>query len=123
MGEGMECTVSKKGVFAIFSLADRIEWEDARHIDETVRRLITEGTNHLAFDLNRITYICSAGIGALVYNLNTVKKKGGAIYIITANEYIDYLFQTLKFDMIFEGHIFQSMDEFTRRVIEEHGNA
>ena len=83
-----------------------------------VRRLMRGGHECFVFDLNAVTYICSAGIGALVYNLNTVRQNNGAIYIISSNEYIEYMFQTLKFDMVFDGYIYPSIDEFKRRIIE-----
>ena len=114
----MRFSIRRQKQYAFFTLADRIEWEDARQLDDAIKKLLAEKIFHIVFDLNEITYICSAGIGALVYNLNIVRQNGGAIYIISSNDYIEYMFQTLKFDMVFDGFIYPSMEEFTHTVID-----
>ena len=115
--------ISHEGEFAIIKLSDRIEWEEARELDTLIKSMLEKGSYNIAFDLNSVTYICSAAIGTLVYNLNTARKNSGAIYIISSNEYIDFMFETLKFDMIFEGFIYPSYDEFQQKIIQAHGSA
>ncbi|MBD3392730.1 MAG: STAS domain-containing protein [Chitinivibrionales bacterium] len=114
----MDFDIRSEGKYKIVKLTGRVEWDRARELDGAVRQLIADGCAHIAFDLNEVVYICSAGIGALVYNLNAVKKRGGAIYIISSNEYIEYLFETLKFDMVFEGRIYPDLDAFRATAIE-----
>jgi anti-anti-sigma factor len=114
----MKFVTEKEGATVIFTLAQRVEWEDARLIDDAIKGCIDQGNFNIAFDLNNVGYICSAGIGALVYNLNTAKSSGGAIYIISSNEYMEYLFQTLMFDVVFSGYIFPSREAFRRHVVE-----
>jgi anti-anti-sigma factor len=119
----MRLSVDRQKEYRILTLSGRIEWADARKLDRTIRRLVDEGSYHIVFELSDVSFICSAGIGALVYNLNAVKKHGGAIYIVSSNDYIEYMFETLKFDMIFDGFIFPSLDDFRRSVIEHPDNA
>jgi anti-anti-sigma factor len=71
------------------------------------------------FNLDEVKFICSGGIGALVYNLNKLKKNGGSLYIIADNDYITYVFETLKFDMIFEGCMFKTFEEFSAAVLDK----
>jgi anti-anti-sigma factor len=71
------------------------------------------------FNLDEVTFICSGGIGALVYNLNKVKKMGGAMYIISSNEYVNYILETLKFDIVFDGFLFDSYEEFSNQILEK----
>lgn len=118
----MKFSMERMGRYAVLTVAERIEWDDARELDEAVKQLIGQGIYHIAFDLNGVSYICSAGIGALVYDLSAVKKNGGAIYIISSSEYIDYMFQTLKFDMVFNGFIYPSIDDFRSRVVKTSEN-
>ncbi len=115
----MELSVAKDNKYTVVTLGGRIEWEDARQLDQTIKGILDNRSYYIAFDLNKVSYICSAGIGALVYNLNTVKKNSGAISIISSNEYVDFMFETLKFDMIFEGCIYPSLEEFRRRTLEQ----
>jgi anti-anti-sigma factor len=108
----MTFETQRKGTAVILSIGDSVEWDDARLIDAAVKEFLSGGCCDVAFDLSKVTYICSAGIGALVYNLEAAKKNGGAIYIVSSSEYIDYLFQTLNFDRVFSGKMFKTVNEF-----------
>ena len=119
----MKLSVVREDKYAIIKLADRIEWENARELDCLVKNLLDEKVYHIAFDLNDVSFICSGGIGALVYNLNSARKNGGAIYILSSNEYIDFMFETLKFDMVFEGYLYPSIEDFRDRVITKQQSA
>lgn len=114
----MELSVTNIGKFKLLKPSGRIDWENARLLDKEIQQIIDEGVSHIVFNLDEVTFICSGGIGALVYNLNKVKKKEGAIYIISSNDYINYILETLKFDIVFEGYLFKSFDEFQQKVIE-----
>ena len=55
----------------------------------------------------------------MVYNLNKVKKLGGAMYIISSNEYVNYILETLKFNIVFDGFLFTSFENFREQIIEK----
>ncbi len=114
----MELSVKDVGEFKIVKVSARVDWESARLLDKEIHQIVEEGFCHIAFDLNEVTFICSGGIGALVYNLNKVKKMGGAIYVISSNEYVNYIFETLKFDIVFDGYLFDSYESFSEQVIQ-----
>jgi anti-anti-sigma factor len=107
------------GKFKAIKLAGKIDWENARTLDKEIQQIIDGGCYNIVFNLDEVTFMCSGGIGALVYNLNKVKKMGGAIYIISSNEYINYIFETLKFDIVFERYLFKSFDSFRETVIDK----
>lgn len=115
----MDLSISTKDEFKIVKLAGKIDWENARLLDQQINSLIDQGFYHIVFDLNNITFICSGGIGALVYNLNKVKKSNGAIYLISANDYVNFIFETLKFDIVFDGFLFDSFDSFCSQIIDQ----
>lgn len=106
--------------FKIVKLKGKIDWENARILDQKIKELIDEGFCHIVFNLDEVTFICSGGIGALVYNLNKIKKENGAIYLISSNEYINFIFETLKFDIIFDGYLFPSFEKFREEVMEKN---
>jgi anti-anti-sigma factor len=118
-GENMKLSVIEISKCKVIKPAGRIDWESARRLDKEIQSIIDEGYCHIAFNLDDVTFICSGGIGALVYNLNKVKKMGGAIYIISSNEYINYIFETLKFDLVFEGYQYKTFEEFANNVLEK----
>ena len=105
--------------FKAIKLAGKIDWENARTLDKEIQQIIDSGCYNIVFNLDEVTFMCSGGIGALVYNLNKVKKMGGAIYIISSNEYINYIFETLKFDIVFERYLFKSYDNFRQNVMDK----
>ncbi|MBD3344293.1 MAG: STAS domain-containing protein [Chitinivibrionales bacterium] len=116
----MELSVKELGKFKIIKVAGRVDWENARLLDKEIHQIVDDGFCHIAFNLDEVTFICSGGIGALVYNLNKVKKMGGAIYIISSNEYVNYIFETLKFDIVFDGFLFDTHENFTEQVLEQN---
>lgn len=118
----MELSVAQIDKFKIIKPSGRIDWENARLLDKEIQQIIEDGFSQIVFNLDDVTFICSGGIGALVYNLNKVRKMNGAIYIISSNEYINYIFETLKFDIVFEGYLYKSFDEFVNQVLEKESS-
>lgn len=115
----MEFSTTENGKYKVVKLSGRIDWENARILDQKIQEIIEEGFYHIVFNLDEITFICSGGIGALVYNLNKVKKKNGAIYLVSSNEYINFIFETLKFNIVFDGYLFDSFETFHKEIIDK----
>jgi anti-anti-sigma factor len=88
-------------------------------LDKEIQQIVDEGIAHIVFNLDEVTFLCSGGVGALVYNLNKVKKAGGAMYIISSNEYVNYILETLKFSIVFDGFLFTSFESFRDQVMEK----
>jgi anti-anti-sigma factor len=118
-GDFLKLTVTDLNHFKVIKLCGKVDWENARVLDREIQRLIDNEFVHIAFILDEVTFICSGGIGALVYNLNKVKKMGGAMYIISSNEYVNYILETLKFDIVFDGCLFDSWDKFRDQVVDK----
>lgn len=115
----MESSITSTGKFKIVKLSGKIDWESARILDQKINIIIEEGFYHIVFNLDEVTFICSGGVGALVYNLNKVKKAGGAIYLISANEYVNFIFETLKFDIVFDGYLYNSYETFSKEILDK----
>lgn len=114
----MELVTSQTGKFKIIKICGKVDWENARTLDKEIHEVINDGFTHIVFDLDEVTFICSGGVGALVYNLNKVKKAGGAMYIISSNTYVNYILETLKFNIVFDGFLFDTFDKFKEQVME-----
>lgn len=115
----MELSVTENGKFKIVKVSGKVDWESARLLDKEIDQVVEDGFCHIVFNLDEVTFICSGGIGALVYNLNKVRKMGGAIYIISSNQYVNYIFETLKFDIVFEGFLFETFEAFTEQILQK----
>jgi hypothetical protein len=86
-------------------------------LDQEIHRIIEGGV--LPYRLSTSTMSPSSAAAAsraLAYNLNKVKRKGGAIYIVSSNDYINYIFETLKFNIVFEGYYYKTFEEFSSEV-------
>jgi anti-anti-sigma factor len=115
----VKISVSQEKNFKIIHVSGRIDWENAAELDNAVQQIIQDGFSRIVFELNRVEFICSGGIGSLVCNLKDVRKLGGDIYLIYSNEYLGYIFETLKFDVIFSGCIFPTLDALRTQIIEK----
>jgi anti-anti-sigma factor len=114
----VEIATEESGKYKLVTLTGSIDWENARQIDTLVQQVIDDGFVHIVFNLEGVEFICSGGVGALMYNLNKVKRLGGGLYLISSNDYINYIFETLRFDVVFEGYLFGSYDEFREKVMD-----
>jgi anti-anti-sigma factor len=108
----MELTSETMGKFTLLRLAGRIDWECAGRLDDEIGRLIDMGNRFIAFDLDGVTFLSSGGIGALAFNTNLIRKKDGAVHLISSNEYVNELFETLKLTLVFEGAWHRTLDDF-----------
>lgn len=113
----MELSIAVIDRFKVIKVSGKVDWENARVLDSEIQRVIEEGNRELVFNLDEVTFLCSGGIGALIYNLNRIKKEKGAIYIISSNEYVNYIFDTLKFNVVFDGLLFATFEEFQEKVM------
>ena len=115
----MDVRVTDVNEYTMIKVSGRVEWEKARQLDSMIEKIIADDKHRLIFNLDDVSFICSGGIGALVYNLNRLKKVGGRMYIISSNDYVNYLFETLRFDIIFDGVFFRSYEEFADKILEK----
>jgi anti-sigma B factor antagonist len=115
----VELAITETGKFKIIKICGKVDWDNARLLDKEIQQIIEDGFFHVVFNLDEVTFICSGGVGALVYNLNKVKKLGGSMYIISSNEYVNYILETLKFNIVFDGFLFTSFENFRDQIIEK----
>jgi anti-sigma B factor antagonist len=115
----VQLAITQVNQFKIIKVAGKVDWENARILDREIQKVVDGGHYHIVFNLDEVTFLCSGGIGALVYNLNKVRKGGGAIYIISSSDYVNYIFETLKFDVVFDGLLFDSFEKFQEKVIDK----
>ena len=76
--------------------------------------LVQQGTNIILIDCQDITFMNSAGIGALVAALKAVKNAGGEFYICSLNNQVQMIFTMTKMNRIFQ--IFDNRKDFYEKV-------
>lgn len=114
----MELEITDIGQYKCVSISGKVDWENARKLDAEVQAAIASGARHMVFDLNRVTFLCSGAIGALTYNMNRLKSNDGSFYIVSSNDYVNYIFETLRFDVVFSGLLYDSLEDFQKKVVD-----
>ncbi len=119
----MELRITSNEKIALFIVKGKIGWDNSRILDTQIHKMVEKGCSHIIFNLDEVTFLCSGGIGALVYNMKKVQETGGDIYIVSSSDYIQFLFATIGFNIIFSGRIFKSFVEFVDKVLQAKGLA
>lgn len=119
----MELRITSNDKIALFIVKGKIGWDNSRILDTQIHKMVEKGCSHIIFNLDEVTFLCSGGIGALVYNMKKVQETGGDIYIVSTSDYIQFLFATIGFNIIFSGRIFKSFAEFGDKVLQPKGLA
>jgi anti-anti-sigma factor len=117
----MELRITSNSKIALFIVKGKIGWDNSRILDAQIHKMVDKGCSHIIFNLDEVTFLCSGGIGALVYNMKKVQESGGDIYIVSTSDYIQFLFATIGFNIIFSGRIFKSFEEFGDKVLQPKG--
>ncbi|MEM9274278.1 MAG: STAS domain-containing protein [Cyanobacteria bacterium P01_F01_bin.143] len=72
--------------------------------------LVQQETDIILIDCQDITFMNSAGIGALVAALKAVKNAGGEFYLCSLNNQVQMIFSMTKMNRIFQ--VFTDREEF-----------
>lgn len=76
--------------------------------------LANKNINIILIDCQDITFMNSAGIGALVAALKAVRNAGGELYICSLNNQVEIIFQMTKMNRIFQ--IFANKEQFQEEI-------
>lgn len=96
--------VTEKNSYWIVELSGTIGWESSATLDATLTELIEDGHLHIIFKLDKVEFICSGAIGLIIYTFRKLEKLGGSTHIVSSNQYVNYIFETLGIDKIFQGN-------------------
>jgi len=113
----LEITTTDVGDFRVLKIIGKVDWENARLLENEIEKMLLEGKKKIVFNLDEVTFLCSGGIGVLMYSLNKIKADEGCIYLVSSSDYVNYIFETLKFNVVFEGLFFKSYEEFEDKIV------
>jgi anti-anti-sigma factor len=117
----MELRINANTEIALLLVKGKVGWDNSRIIDTQIHKMIEQGCTHIVFNLDEVTFLCSGGIGALIYNMKRVQERKGDIYIVSNSEYIQYLFATIGFNLVFQGRIFATFEDFAEKILAPKG--
>src|SRR6185503_11372079 len=76
--------------------------EAAEHLKDKVNSLISQKRLHLVFNLGRVPYIDSGGLGQLVASYGSVKRAGGAVKLLNVSSRNHDLLSITRLVTVFE---------------------
>ena len=69
---------------------------------QEIKKLVESNVDIVLIDCQDITFMDSAGLGAFVLALKTVRAAGGKLSICSVKEHMKILFELTSFDRVFE---------------------
>ncbi|HST20046.1 MAG TPA: STAS domain-containing protein [Blastocatellia bacterium] len=71
-------------------------------IRERIKDLLTEGQKKILLNLGDVTYVDSAGLGALISSYTTTKREGGQLKLVNLTKRIQDLLAITKLITVFD---------------------
>lgn len=86
----------------ILDIAGEIDLYNAPEIKDIINKLIEEQKYNVIINLEKVSYIDSSGIGALISSLSNLKKYQGGLKIINVFASVRKVFELTKLTSFFE---------------------
>jgi anti-anti-sigma factor len=99
---------------ALIRLAGFLDAHTVSMFDKDLERYLDEGRHRVVLDIGELSYISSAGIGAMMGLAQRLRKKGGILVLLRPSEKVFKILDTLGFTKIFQ--ITNDADEALRAV-------
>lgn len=109
-------TTESAGVLIVHIHAKALDAGTARDFKGSVARLLTPGSK-IAFDLARVDFVDSTGLGMLVSCLRECQASGGDIRLYGLTKPVRTLFEMVRMHKVFE--IFATADEVVNSYLGE----
>ena len=98
----MEISQREKDAITILDIQGEIDLYNAPEIKDIIQKLIEAQKNNVIINLEKISYIDSSGIGALISSLSNLKKYQGGLKIINVYASVKKVFELTKLTGFFE---------------------
>ena len=98
----MDITKKTHEDIVILEIVGEIDLYNAPEIKDIISKLIEERSYNVIIDLEKVSYIDSSGIGALISSLSNLKKYHGGLKIINVYASVRKVFELTKLTSFFE---------------------
>ncbi len=104
----MDINTRSRDDIVVLDIAGEIDLYNAPEIKDVINKLIEEKRYNVIINLEKVSYIDSSGIGALISSLSNLKKYQGGLKIINVFASVRKVFELTKLTSFFE--IYDSED-------------
>ena len=109
----MQIAERESGTVTVLDLSGKITLgEDGTLLKDKVQSLLHQGKKNILFNLAQVSYVDSAGLGAIVMSYTTVTREGGSLKLANVTKKLQDLLSITKLLTVFE--TFDSEDEALR---------
>jgi anti-sigma B factor antagonist len=109
----MQIAERDSGAVTVLDLSGRITMgEDGNLLKDKLQSLLHQGKKNILFNLAQVSYVDSAGLGAIVSAYTTVTREGGSLKLANVTKKLQDLLSITKLLTVFE--TFDSEDEALR---------
>ena len=89
-----------EGQVAVVDISGPLDSGSSTEFEEYANKILDGDTRYLVFNMEKVEYISSAGIGLMLYLQKTVNRLGGYLVLFQINDEIRSLFSLLGFEHI-----------------------
>ena len=100
----MEISTERKGRVLIAKTEDRVDGANAREFQDALQAVISEDDQAVVLDLERLTYISSAGLRVILMIARTLQRQEGSLAVCSLSGPVSEVFQISGFDRIIQTH-------------------
>ncbi len=90
---------------------------EGNHLRQIIKQSVEQNVTWILIDFTKVTFMDSAGLGALVLMLKTVRSSNGRLFIMSINEQIKMLLELTNMLQVFE--IVSSRDDIKEIIAKE----
>ena len=109
----MQIAERESGAVTVLDLSGKITMgEDGNLLKDKLQSLLHQGKKNILFNLAQVSYVDSAGLGAIVSAYTTVTREGGSLKLANVTKKLQDLLSITKLLTVFE--TFDSEDEAVR---------
>lgn len=98
----MEINRRESADIVVLDISGEIDLYNAPEIKDTINQLIEDQKYNVIINLEKVSYIDSSGIGALISSLSSLKKYQGGLKIINVYVSVRKVFELTKLTSFFE---------------------
>lgn len=110
----MKYEIEDKGTFKMIHIIGNIDTEsNTKKLDEDIFNAMKSGNHNFVFNLERTTYLDSAGISIFIHCLCDVQENKGSVYIIAQDSQVRRVLEMVGINRLIK--TFDSESEFLKK--------
>lgn len=98
----MNIAEERKGDVVILQLDGGLGYDNHKEFTEAMSRIINEGGKHFIFDMERLVYLSSWGIGSLLSASARIRKLSGTVKLANVHREVTHILNVMQLVKVFD---------------------